>query len=90
VGEASDGESAVELARVLNPDVIFMDVYMPGMGGVQATRAIHSELPQVRVIGLSMLEEREMALLMHEAGAVGYVTKNGPADALISAIRACA
>jgi len=90
VGEACNGESAVELARAVQPDVVLMDIYMPGMGGVQATRLIHDQSPHVRVIGLSMLEEREMALLMHEAGAVGYLTKNGPSEALISAIRACA
>lgn len=88
VGEAADGEAAVELARTVRPDVILMDVCMPGMDGVQATRLIHDEMPQVRVIGLSMFEEAEMAFLMREAGAVGYLSKNGPSDAMISAIRA--
>jgi len=88
VGEAANGEAAVELARTVRPDVILMDVCMPGMDGVQATRLIHDEMPQVRVIGLSMFEEAEMAFLMREAGAVGYLSKNGPSDAMISAIRA--
>jgi CheY-like chemotaxis protein len=89
VGEASDGESALQMARDIKPDVVLMDVCMPGMGGVQATKLLHNEMPQVRVIGLSMLEERDMALLMREAGAVGYLTKNGPTDEMVSAIRAC-
>jgi CheY-like chemotaxis protein len=89
VGEASDGVVALELARQLLPDVVTMDVSMPRMDGIEATRILHAELPEVRVIGLSMFEEAERAAAMRQAGAVNYLPKNGPADALIQAIRAC-
>jgi len=88
VGEASDGESAVRLVRELLPDIVVMDISMPGMNGIQATEIIHKELPNVLVIGLSMFEESEQAAAMKRAGAVAFVTKSGPADAVITAIRA--
>jgi CheY-like chemotaxis protein len=89
VGEASDGESAVNLVREMEPDVALMDVSMPGMNVMQATRIIRSELPEVRIIGLSMFEEGEQAAAMRGAGALDYVTKSGPSEAVIAAIRAC-
>jgi len=89
VGEASDGESAIHLTRALKPDVVLMDISMPGMNGIQATQIIHAEQPGIRVIGLSMFEEGEQAAAMREAGAVEYVTKSGPSEAVIAAIRAC-
>jgi NarL family two-component system response regulator LiaR len=87
VGEASDGGAAVNLVRDIRPDVVLMDVTMPGMDGIQATRIIHQEIPNVKIIGLSMFEEGEQAVAMREAGAVDYLTKCGPSDAVISAIR---
>jgi CheY-like chemotaxis protein len=90
VGEAADGDEAVELARRLRPDVIVMDVSMPKMSGIEATRQIAAELPGVRVVGLSMHEDEEIAAAMREAGAVDFVTKGGPSDAAISAICAAA
>ncbi len=90
VGQASDGESAVNLIREIRPDVVLMDISMPGMNGIEATRIIHSELPEVRIIGLSMFEEGEQARAMREAGAVDYVTKSGRSEAVIAAIRSCA
>jgi PAS domain S-box-containing protein len=90
VGEASDGESAIELVRRARPDVVIMDVSMPGMNGIEATRIIHAEMPDVKVIGLSMFQEAERAGAMCEAGAVTYLTKSGPSDALVQAIRDCA
>ncbi|HHX64080.1 MAG TPA: response regulator [Chloroflexi bacterium] len=89
VGEASDGEMAVDLARRLKPDIILMDVSMPKLGGIEATRRIISEMPDIRVIGLSMHESSAVAGAMREAGATAYVTKGGPSDALINAIRNC-
>jgi PAS domain S-box-containing protein len=88
-GEASDGEAAVGLVRELRPDVVLMDVSMPGMDGIEATRIIHEEQPKVRVIGLSMFDANEKASAMREAGAVYYLAKSGPSEALIEAIRAC-
>lgn len=90
VGEASNGEAAVHLIRSVHPDVVLMDVSMPGMDGIQATRIVHSELPDVQVIGLSMFQEKEQAAAMREAGAVDYLTKSGPSDSVVAAIRACA
>ncbi len=87
VGEAADGKTALEKARNLRPDVILMDLGMPKMGGIEATRIIHSEMPKVRVIGLSMFEEKERANAMFEAGAVAYLTKTCSVDALTSTIR---
>ncbi len=90
VGEAVDGEAAVNLARQLRPNVIIMDVSMPGMNGIEATRLIHAELPDIQVIGLSTFGEAEQAAEMRDAGAAAYLTKSGATDAVIAAIRACA
>jgi PAS domain S-box-containing protein len=88
IGEASDGQSGIELVRELCPDIVLMDINMPGMDGIQATRIIHKELPGVKVIGLSMFQEEVQQTAMRDAGAVNYLTKSGQADALIEAIRA--
>ncbi len=87
VGAAADGQEAVEMAARLLPDVILMDVSMPKLTGVEATRIITHDWPEIRIIGLSMFEEAERAQAMRDAGAVDYVTKSGAADALIKAIR---
>lgn len=89
VGEAADGLAAVRLAMKLHPDVVLMDLGLPRLDGVEATRAIHSSLPEVRVIGLSMYEEKERAQSMMKAGASVYLTKTGTAERLIDAIRDC-
>jgi DNA-binding NarL/FixJ family response regulator/anti-sigma regulatory factor (Ser/Thr protein kinase) len=90
VGEAADGRAAVNLAHQTLPDVVIMDVSMPILNGVEATRLIHAQLPQVRVIGLSMFQEAERARAILEAGAVQYISKSGPSDLLVAAIRSCA
>jgi PAS domain S-box-containing protein len=89
VGEAGDGQQAVDMARHLRPNVVIMDINMPGMNGIDATRIIASECPQCRVIALSMYSEAEMETAMREAGAVNYLIKSGPSSALIDAIRSC-
>ena len=88
IGKAADGVAAIKLVRELRPDVVLMDISMPGMDGIEATKIIHHELPDVRVIGLSMFSEEERGAAMCQAGAVGYLTKSGPSDAVIDAIRA--
>ncbi len=88
VGEAADGRQAVELTRRLQPDVVLMDLYMPGLNGVEATRQIHAEDPTVRVIALSMYAEDEQAATAREAGAVAYLSKSSSIEAVVAAIRA--
>jgi len=89
VGEASDGKSVIRQVRDLIPDVILMDINMPGMDGIEAARLIHAELPGIRIIGLSMFQEDERADAMRNAGAVGYIVKSGPSEAVVEAIRDC-
>jgi signal transduction histidine kinase/CheY-like chemotaxis protein len=86
VGEASSGAEAVELARSLRPDVVVMDISMPGMSGIEATQRITAEAPSIRVVGLSMYDEQDLAETMLRAGAAAYVTKGGPAQTLIDTL----
>lgn len=88
VGQAADGLEAVEQARRFVPDVVLMDQSMPGMTGTEATRIITSELPGVKVIGLSMHRSDEMADSMLAAGAIAYFTKGEHQQALLDGIRA--
>lgn len=87
VGEAADGLEAVDLARRLRPDVILMDINMPNMDGIEATRMITSGVEGVRVIGLSMHQDPEVNARMNQAGAVAYLPKDCPAQELIRTIR---
>lgn len=89
-GEASDGRAAVEMARALRPDVVVLDVSMPEMNGIEAARVIHEELPGIRIIGLSMHEAEDMAAAMRDAGAEAYLSKDGPSETLLAAIRGLA
>jgi PAS domain S-box-containing protein len=90
VGEAVDGRQAVELAMVLLPDVVLMDVSMPHVNGIDATQAITERMPEMRVVGLSMHDDLNVAQAMREAGAVAFVTKNSPSEQLIETIRSSA
>jgi len=87
VGEAADGEEAVKLARKMKPDVIIMDISLPGIDGIEATRRIHLQMSGIRIICLSMFEDHEMASSAFNAGAAAYLTKSGDTDNLLSAIR---
>jgi len=87
VSEASDGQMAVEMAHDTNPDVIVMDVSMPRLNGVEATRRLSSEKPEIAIIGLSMHAQEDMAESMRQAGAVAYVTKGAPSEILTATIR---
>ena len=90
VGQASDGQAAVKQALQLQPDVVLMDVSMPVLNGLEATRRIISKLPATRVIGLSMHAEADTAAAMTAVGAVAYLAKSSPPKALVAAIRDCA
>ncbi len=88
-GEAADGPSAVRLAQRTEPDVVVMDVSLTAeMNGIEATRRILAAHPGTRVIGLSMYDDPDFARSMCDAGAEAYLTKGGPSDDLIAAIRA--
>jgi len=86
-GEARDGREAVQLARSLRPDVVVMDVSMPELNGIEATRQIVSESPGTRVVGLSMHLKRHYVAEMLKAGAAGYLLKDCPSEELTTAIR---
>jgi DNA-binding NarL/FixJ family response regulator len=88
-GEASNGRVAVELAKLLVPDVVIMDVSMPEMNGIAATRTIRNLLPQVGVVGLSMTDDADFRKAMLQAGAADFVSKTAPLDVLITAVRKC-
>jgi len=86
VAEAADGESAVRLAKELSPDVVIVDISMPGLNGVEATRRILAERPGVRVLALSMHSDRRFVLETLKAGASGYLLKDSAFDDLVRAI----
>ncbi len=88
-GQAGDGQEVIEKAISLRPDVVVMDVTMPVVDGVEATRRLMQEIPDLCVIALSMHEKEDMQQAMREAGAIRYLTKDGPPDMLIAAIRSC-
>ena len=87
IGEAGDGRSAVQMVLDLEPDVLIMDIAMPGLNGIEATRQIKTEAPHVKVIALSMHADRRFVEGMLSAGASGYVLKSSASDELVSAIR---
>ena len=87
VAEAENGQQAVALATELVPDVILMDLSMPVMGGIEATRLIHAELPSLRVLVLTQREEDEDVVGALRAGAVGYLLKDISAQELIHDVR---
>lgn len=86
VGEAADGLQAVELGALLKPDIVIMDVRLPGIDGVEATRRLQLRSPASRVIGLSTYESAAKEAQMRAAGAVAYLTKDGPVETLIETI----
>ncbi len=90
VAEAASGEDAVRLARQLKPDVVLMDVQLPGISGLEATERIVAAEPKVRVIAVTVRGEQPFPRKLLEAGAMGYVTKAGPAEELVTAVRTVA
>lgn len=90
VGDAADGQDAWRQAKALRPDVVVMDVSMPGAGGAQATERIRRECPEVKVIALTAHEDRGYIGQMLQAGASGYVLKLAAAEELLKAVRVVA
>ncbi len=89
VAEAGDGRQAIERARQEQPDIILMDIMMPEMDGIVATRIIKSLLPNIKIVGLSLFEERQMRDSMMDAGASAYISKSEGAQTLVETIRRC-
>jgi NarL family two-component system response regulator LiaR len=90
VGEAADGAEAVRLAQQLQPDIVLMDLLMPGMDGITATTTIRRELPEIEVLALTSVLEDASVVGAVRAGAIGYLLKDTEADALCRAIKAAA
>jgi two-component system NarL family response regulator len=88
VGEAGDGASAIEMFRQYRPDVVLMDLRLPGIGGVEATLAIRKEFPDARVIVLTTFDTDEDIYRAIQSGAKSYLLKDTPEDELVAAIRA--
>ncbi len=87
IGMAANGKEAIELARKLNPDVILLDLVMPEMDGVQATRKIKEDNPQARILVLTSFAEEHQVYSAIKAGAIGYLMKDTSSDQLIQAIQ---
>jgi two-component system NarL family response regulator len=88
VGEAGDGRQVLALVAELTPDVVAMDIAMPGLNGCEATRRIVKDFPRVRVVAMSGSADRRFVLRLLEAGACGYVVKAAASDELMRALRA--
>ena len=90
VGEATTGEEAVECAAALQPDVVIMDIQMPGINGIEATRRILNASPHIKILVVTMFEDENSVFLAMRAGALGYVLKGAKHDEMLRAIRAVA
>jgi two-component system nitrate/nitrite response regulator NarL len=86
VGEASNGAEAIKMVKQFAPDIVLMDISMPGMDGLEVTETLRKEAPQTKVLILSMQASRDPVLRIIKAGARGYVLKDAPTDELVSAI----
>lgn len=87
VGEASDGKEAVHIVSVLNPDIVLMDIAMPGMNGIEATKQIKKLYPSVGILILTAYDNEEFIIAIIEAKAAGYMLKNAKGQELLNAIR---
>jgi NarL family two-component system response regulator LiaR len=90
VGEAASGEEGIEFCAQIKPNVVIMDLMMPGMGGVAAIKALHAQQPQVRVIALTSFADPKLVQEAVNAGAIGYLLKNVSPTALAEAVMAAA
>jgi DNA-binding NarL/FixJ family response regulator len=86
VGEAAEGATGIGLARKLTPDVVLMDLKMPGMGGIEATKIITSSLPDTRIIVLTTFDDESLKRRADEAGAAAYLVKAGSPELIADAI----
>lgn len=86
IGEASNGREAIKICSKLLPNIIIMDVAMPGLNGIEAAKQIQKTNPDIKIIGVSMHSSRQFIQGMFNAGALGYLLKDGDADELITAI----
>lgn len=87
IGQADSGETAIRKARELKPDVVLMDVKMPGIGGLEATRKLLRSYPDIKVIAVTICEEDPFPTRLLQAGAAGYLTKGAALEEMIQAIR---
>lgn len=87
-GEAWNGREAIKVASLLQPDIILMDVMMPEMDGITATRAIVEQHPHIRVMALTSQKDEPTVYAMIDAGAAGYVFKDAPYDELVNSLKA--
>ncbi len=87
IGEADDGQAVVRLTRKLEPDIVVLDIGMPNMNGIQATQHIVAEVPDTKVLALSMHSDHQFVVKMLQAGASGYMLKDCAYEELISAVR---
>lgn len=90
IGEAKDGQQTLSLVKELRPQVVIMDVTMPGLNGIEATRQIKQECPEVKVVGLSMHPDRQFVDGMLKAGASAYLIKSAAIREVVSAVKAAA
>lgn len=88
VGEASSGEDAIELCKNNHPDVVLMDLLMPGIGGIQTIKEVKNHCPQIQIIALTSFPEENLVQDSLKAGAISYLLKNVSANELANAIRA--
>ncbi len=87
VGEASSGEDAIKIARDCNPHVVLMDVKMPGIGGLEATRKLLRQDPDLKILAVTAFDEDPFPSLLLQAGAAGYLTKGAGVDEMVRAVR---
>lgn len=89
IGEAGNADLAFKLAEKLSPDVIIMDINLGEMDGISVTQRILSKHPHIKIIGLSMHDEKSIIDAMYQAGAVAYLTKSAPSEEIIASVRGC-